>query len=146
MLIGQCGSPRSANPTSIDAAASDEKHVIEVIDSGVSDPFPVEVAPQDIEAMRRAMDEMILKNYGDQIGSVSSKISAENLGAGTVIHYDAHASKGSRIFSYVGVQAGMRKVVSCVSEDGIEFPACRERAVQLFGQPSVGTTKSSQNG
>lgn len=146
ILAGQFATPRSANSPQSIPAATDEKHVVEVIDSGASDPFPAKVPPENLEAMRQSLDDMIAKNYGLHVGSVTSKISAENLGAGTVIHYDAVVSNGRRVSQYVGVQAGMRRVVSCVSEDGVEFPACRERAVHLFGQPTADATKSSQNG
>jgi len=145
ILAGQCSGPRSADRLRAAPKVADQKQVVEVLDSGASDPFPAEVAPENVEAMRRAMDDMIVENYGHQLGSVTSKISTENLGAGTVIHYDARTSKGSRVLQYIGVQAGMRKVVSCVSEDGAEFPACRERAVQLFGQRSADVIKTPQH-
>ena len=120
-----------------DAPAMDEKHVVEIVDSGPSDPFPAEVPPENLEALRQTVDQMLAQNYGAQFGSVTSKISVEKFGGQTVVYYHANASKGARWMQYVGVQAGMRKVVSCFSEDGAEFPACRERAVRLFGQPST---------
>ncbi|QNA84297.1 hypothetical protein G4G27_10080 [Sphingomonas sp. So64.6b] len=143
--VSALGQRASISPEAV-ATEADEKHVVAVTDGMADAPFPAEIDPVTLEGARERLAQEISNRYGDRLRLLSSEITAQKLGNKTILRFNARASGGTLIVQYIGVLNGKRKLVTCVAMDGADFPACRQRAIDIFGTPPAGNSKNADNG